>query len=331
MLRHPLQFLRKTLAPAQPLRRLPALDEVLPWVLPKVRPRFAHEALSLEAWEPAPAFRPMAGALAVSLVLDLPYAELDLTAAMLQAWGADFDVLLQRARQNLLRRGGEEGFLAEGRGRFRSDWTDSLDGSRLLLPGVLRRLPLLGEPVAVLPSRDTLLVTGDQDPEGLQWLLTAALHLMGGDAGPKNASPLRLRHLRWEPFGSRDPRLRPLLERLRGRRLEDEYRRQKALLDRRHHFQGRTVTLAPFALEPAQGGRTASYTAWSPAMGEAWLPEADQVRLAWVRDREPGRALVPFARMLERLPDLLEPVGLFPERYRFRQQPGPRQLEALVA
>jgi hypothetical protein len=54
------------------------------------------------------------------------------------------------------------------------------------------------------------------------------------------------------------------------------------------------------------------------------------VRLSWVLHREPGRAWVPWARLQERLSHLLEPVGLFPERYRFKERPDPRMLESLL-
>jgi len=122
-----------------------------------------------------------------------------------------------------------------------------------------------------------------------------------------------------------------LLGRILKRRLLTEYGHQKALLDRRHGVQGKAITLAPFQVEKTASGKAASFTIWSPAMGEAWLPEADQVRLAWEWGREPGRAWVPWAKVQHRLSHLLEPVGLFPERYRFKAAPRPDQLEDLLS
>jgi hypothetical protein len=288
-----------------------SLAEALPWLVPKVEPRFQYEARRLRTGRPGPEFRPLAGSFAVSLVVDLPDEELDVGAADLARWSADFDRLMQKARSNLLARGGEEGFRRMGPGRYRSTWQDSLDGSRMLLPGVLKRLGLEGDPVVVLPNRDTLLVVGDQDTLGLCWALEGALEFLDEDPRARNGCPLRLRNYQWEPF---DPRAEhpvgPLLGRIRQRRLEDEYQRQKFLLDRRHGSQGRAITVAPFHLERTPEGRTSSFTIWSQSMGEAWLPEADRVCLdgGWV----------PWETLRRRFSDLLEPVGLFPERYRLR-------------
>jgi hypothetical protein len=329
-LKSSLNRLIAAIAPARPGRRALTLQQALPFVLPKVRPRFMYEAMHLRSGDPGPEFRPLAGILAVSLVLDLPDREVDVDAAQLAAWDVDFDRLMQRARSNLLARGGEEGFQQEGPGRYRSIWQDNLDGSRMLLPGILQRLRLDGDPVVLLPNRDTLLVVGSEDPAGLSWALEGALECLDEDPSSLNGCPLRLSHYHWGPFQPRaEHPVRPLLSRLERRRLMEEYARQKALLDLRHGAAGKAITVAPLQLVLTPAG-PASFTVWSPAMGEAWLPQADRVRLEWVLGGERGRAWVAWARVQERLSPLLEPVGLFPERYRFREAPQAGLLEALL-
>lgn len=307
------------------------LAQALPRLLPKVRPRFQHEALCLTTGKPGPAFQPLAGIFAVSLVVDLPNREVDVGEAELAAWDVDFDRLMQRARSNLLARGGEEGFLQVGPGCYQSAWADNLDGSRLLLPGILQRLQVRGDPVALLPNRDTLLVVGSEDPAGLRWALESALASLHQDPTALNACPLRLSHYHWEPFQAlREHPVCPLLIRVERQRLMDEYASQKTLLDRRHGAAGKAITVAPLRLERTGAGEPASYTEWNEAMGEAWLPLADRVRLAWELGGERGRAWVPWARVQGRLSHLLEPVGLFPERYRFKAAPQAGQLEDLL-
>jgi hypothetical protein len=309
----------------------PPLEQALPFLVPKVRPRFMYEALSLLTGKPGPVFQPLAGIFAVSLVVDLPDRETDVDAALLSAWNVDFDRLMQKARSNLLARGGEEGFQEMGPGRYRSSWEDNLDGSRVLLPGILQRLRLQGDRVVVLPNRDTLLVVGAEDPESLGWALEGALEFMNDDPRSLNGCPLRLRHYHWESFQARQEHpICPLLARVETRRLLTEYAHQKALLDRRHGASGQAITVAPFQLELTPGGQTTSFTVWSQAMGEAWLPVADRIRLAWEQGGEPGRAWVPWAKVQDRFSHLLEPVGLFPERYRFSQAPPPGLLESLL-
>jgi hypothetical protein len=305
-------------APPGPL----SLAQALPWLVPKVRPRFEYEAFSLRFGRPAPEFRPLAGVFAVSLVVDFPDREVDVGAAELAAWGVDFDRLMQKARSNLLARGDEEQFQQVKPGVYQSTWEDNLDGSRVLLPGILQRLELAGDPVVVLPSRDALLVTGSENPRGLQWMLEAALEFLTGDPRSLNGCPLRLRHYLWEPFHPREELpICPLVVRIHHQRLQEEYALQKRLLDQRHGALGQRITLAPFHLQRTPGGKSSSYTVWSRTMEEAWLPEADRMRLSWDAAAGPLEAWIPWELVQRQLSHLLEPIGLFPERYRFKAPP----------
>ncbi len=315
-----------------PPRREPlTLADALPWLVPKVRPRFEYEAMPLRTGRPGPLYRPLAGIFGVSLAVDTPSQDMDLCAADLERWDADFELLLQKARGNLLARGGEERFERLGPGRYRSTWQDNLDGSRMLLPGILRRLPLEGDPVVLLPNRDTLLVVGSEDQPGLQWALAGAMSFLNEDPRALNGCPLRWSSYHWEPFQAQaEHPVCPLLQRIESRRLLAEYRSQKALLDERHTLAGKAITVAPYQLEQTPGGPLRSFTTWTRSMGEAWLPKADQVRLAWEWGRERGRAWVPWEKLETRIGELLEPVGLFPERYRFRELPEVPQLEDLL-
>jgi len=198
---HPLLRLGRFLrALGRPVSRpfLP-LAEALPRLYPKVRTRLQLERYSRGGGRPVPVWRPLAGNLRVSLVLDLPSRDLDLEAGHVEAWGVDFERLLQQARANLVVRSGDGRFHATGQGCFRSTWQDDLDGSRILLPYLLRALPVKGDPVALLPRRDLLLVAGAGDPEGLVWGLGAVLQCLdlGADAA---ATPLRFHHHRWAPL-----------------------------------------------------------------------------------------------------------------------------------
>jgi hypothetical protein len=215
------RFLR---ALGRPVSRPPlALADALPWLLPKVRPASAYPAFARRTGQPAPAFQLLAGDLAVSLVAAFPNRDLDLGAAQLQAWNADFDDLLRHARGNLLARSGSQGFREVRDGCHCSTWRDNLDGSRMLLPGILQELRIQGNPVVLLPNRNTLLVVGSEDPEGLRWAVKAALLRLDDDGCPMSACPLKLANYHWEPF--RVPLAHPagaLLGAAEGRRLRDE-------------------------------------------------------------------------------------------------------------
>jgi hypothetical protein len=316
------------LAPAAPAPLRPLdLEEARPRLLPKVRLRHQYETFDAGRGGSPVATRPLAGSFARSLVVDFPAAELDVTAAHLQGWGADFDLLALQARTNLLALGGEEGFAPARGGFHRSTWEDGLAGSRILLPGILRRLPVAGDPVALLPRKDVLLVVGDRDPAGLCRALELALELADGGPEAMIACPLRLEGFAWAPFHVGDDHpAAPLLARARGRRLLEEYAHQKALLDGQHRRAGRRIAVAPYRLERGPSGELSSFTLWTPGPGECWLPEADHLLLA---GREGPR--IPWSRVRRVLGHLLEPLGLRPERHRLTAPPGREALEALEA
>jgi hypothetical protein len=183
----------------RPAHRSLTLEDALPCLLPKVRTRSEQEAYARLVGRPV-ASRPLAGNLAVSLVACFANQDRDLDPAQVQAWNADFDLLLQRARGNLLGRVGAGRFRAVREGCWRSTWANGLDASLVLLPGILRRLPVRGDPVAVPVGHDALLVTGTEDPGGLAWALASTLDHLNAGPDPRPATPLRLRDSAWEPL-----------------------------------------------------------------------------------------------------------------------------------
>lgn len=199
---HPLlrlgRFLRTLGRPVA--RPFITLADALPHLYPKVRTRLQLERYAHDGGCPAPAWQPLAGNLGVSLVLDLPNRDLDLEPRHLDSWAVDFERLLQQARANLVVRSGDGRFHAAGQGCFRSTWHDDLDGSRILLPSLLRALPVKGDPVVLLPHRNLLLVAGAGDPEGLVWGLGLVFQYLGQEANGAIATPLRFHHHRWEPL-----------------------------------------------------------------------------------------------------------------------------------
>jgi hypothetical protein len=100
----------------------------------------------------------------------------------------------------------------------------------VLLPGLLGELRLNGDPVVLLPNRDTMLVVGSEDSEGLRWGMRAALLHLDDDGCPMNACPLRLANYHWESF--QVPEAHPIgimLGVAEGRRLRDERARRGPL------------------------------------------------------------------------------------------------------
>ena len=211
-------WLKAQLPPPPPPRGTLPLAFAWPRIVPKVRPRFHYEAFGQRTASRRPETRALGGAFDHSLVVDFSEGEVEVTASHLMAWGMEFNGMMNKAKTNLLARGGEERFERSRHGFYRSTWEDGLDGSRILLPGILRRLRLQGDPVAFLPRKDILLVAGSEDPEGLCRALEGALELL--DPGPHDGCPLRLTGFSWEAFevGENHP-ASPLLSMARQRGL----------------------------------------------------------------------------------------------------------------
>jgi hypothetical protein len=210
------------LRPAPP--RAPLTLEVA-WsrVLPKVRPWPTYQRFSRLDPARAPEVQDLGGDFGQSLVLVFSNAEVEVTSAHLRAWGQDFQGLMNQARINLLKLGEADRFRRSRFGFYQSTWGDELDGSRILLPGVLRQLPLSGAPVVFLPRRDVLLVAGSEDPDGLGAACEGALQLR--DSGPEGwpCAPMCLNGFRWEPLQWAESHpAGPALVRARGRRLAAE-------------------------------------------------------------------------------------------------------------
>jgi len=105
---------------------------------------------------------------------------------------------------------------------------------------------------------------------------------------------------------------------VRRRRLLEEYTRQKTLLDRLHDRTGQSVSVAPFQLRRNASGVMGSCTFLPQGAEEGWLPEADRVGLMGGSPGFPTCHWVAWDVARQRLGNLLEPMGLFPERYRVK-------------
>lgn len=215
-------------------------------VLPKVRPQSAHASFAARPGGQRPEARALAGTSLQSLVLDCSTGDLDVTPAHLLAWGQDFERMMNKARTNLLARGGEERFERTRHGFYRSTWADGLDGSRILLPGILRRLRLEGEPVAFLPCKDVLLLAGSEDPRGLCLALEATLEIQDAGDPTMDGCPLQLSGFQWGAFELAEGHpAASLLARVRGRRPQGVSGQPKRPLESPQPRDEQLIALAP--------------------------------------------------------------------------------------
>lgn len=300
-------------------------------VLPRIRERmyFQNRRLTFETQGKAIAelpFRPLGEHLGVTLVYDLPDSMLEITAEALERWEVSFDDALETARENLWEIS-KERLLPVRPGLWRSPWADNYDASRLLLHDLIWQFPVNGSHVAVAPNRDTLLVTGSDDAEGLLEILRRALKAFESPR-PMGARPLFLAGTRWTPLIlPPDHPAHSAWKRAELLSYASDCAEQKSLLDTLHQKKDMDLFVATFnATERQDTGELSSYAVWSEGV-PTLLPRAD--RVAFVR-RDEVLGMAPWSRVLEACGGLMAPQGLYPERWRVDAFPGESTVRSLL-
>ena len=309
--------------------------DIHPDLLPVVRSRFYLESAILQSkvrgGEGFDMPQMVIGEhLALSLVYDLPTAMRSISQKDLEAWDVTFYEAVEAARQNLEQMGEIKFAVLDGR-VYASASGDNYDASRLMLLDLIRRFDVRGDHVAMVPNRDTLIVTGAKDDEGLAIMCKIAKESFDKPR-PISTIALRLEGDEWTPWlpAEDTPHFADLRE-LRLRTIGAEYNDQKELLDAMHDQAGEDVYVASFsALQNKETGRVTSYSVWSEGV-HALLPQTDAVMFFRPTAPDNGKIVAgaTWEHVRQIVGDLMEPLGLYPERYRVREFPSAAQLERI--
>jgi len=189
----------------------------------------------------------------------------------------------------------------------------------------------VGDHVAMVPNRDTLLVTGSEDEAGLEEVLRLAEAALEAPR-PLSSLLLRLQGNEWLPhLPARDQSLHDRFKLLWLRSLGEDYNEQKAALDRLHKKRDEDIFVASFTVvRHKDTGRAHSYCVWSEGV-DSLLPRADLVMLYRPERAGEGPTTVPadWERACRVAGELMKPAGLYPERYRVMGFPSEEQLRAM--
>lgn len=318
-------------------------ENVLKGVLPRVRDRAWFSAvrrqaeLELGADEEAIddamlPFSPINDELAAHLAYELPSSVTEIGPDRLKAWGLSFEELFERAKENL-RAASQAPWEEATPGVFVSPFHDSLDATRVVLPELFTAMKLKGKPVFIAPTHDIVFVTGDDDPEGLQqvavWTEEALL-----EPRAHTAIAFRLVDGAWERW--LPPKGHPAFAKLKLLALQttaSAYSRQKEVLEALLESNGHEILVATLRAFRAPSGEVFTACAWQDGL-EALLPQTD--RIDFVR---PGPGNTPSSAKVwsttfdiarKTLPELMQPIGDLPERWRVKGFPTDAQLEQMA-
>jgi hypothetical protein len=272
-------------------------------------------------------FRVLADALGATVVCDLPNSFRSVGKSDLTRWSVSFEEALDKACLNL-RAISEGQFARPLPGVWRSPWRDNLDSSRLLLTDLIESVDVLGDVVAMIPNRDTLLLTGSEDDQGLANIAAIAENELN-TPWPVHGAALRLESGIWVPFlPSPD---HPVYERFRAFQFQSEgnqYEAQSRFL-KTHYPNSQVATY--MGLTERESGKSGSGCIWQD--GDLLLPRTEFV--AGIRSSKQSADeyqsfLCEWERVSQIVGDLMEPLDVYPPRFRVRSLPSEEQFNALI-
>jgi hypothetical protein len=330
------EVLQRLLALHQAPKVPEAYAAVRPELLPVLRPRSYFELLGLAgtgqdggpSGKAPVVWRPLGEVMALALVHDGPETMRYIDPEQLERWGVSFDTAHADALANLRRRSTEP-LETLAPGTCASPWEDNYATSRLLLDEVVRRCPVRGEPVVLLPHRDLLLITGSKDEQGLVLIARRAEQALQAPRA-QDGRALRLTPGGWVPFlPERGSPSWPAFHRLATISEARDYTEQAQQLQQLHEQQGVDIFVAGVltAVDEDEDGPSRSQAVWVRGI-DTLLPRVDVV---FFMDSElgpeaPPVAVVPWDLVMRDVGHLLVPEpGLYPIRYRLKGFPSEKQ------
>lgn len=314
-------------------------------LLPRVRDRLYASTLGLRTRQqfgdhmkasdsvPTLPHRPVGDVLAASLCIDLPTTVIDCIDQNYTRWKSSIDELWPIALENL-RSISKAPFKQVAPGVFVSPFSDSHDPTRLLLPELFVNLPLKGAPVAGVPNRNTLIVTGADDAAGLNEFVT--LMKMGlKDPRPVSSMPLVLTDAGWAPFErTRTDPVGKELSILAAQSRLSLNDGQKETLEAEHQRSGRDVFVASYKVVMSQAGEVISYATWTKDV-VTLLPKTRDVMFVVLLDESPDDPEVirvsweTAVRVVGHR--MKQEAGVWPERWLVETFPSEAELASLRA
>jgi len=270
--------------------------------------------------------------LAVVAAYDLPECVMTVMPHRLAArWGVAYEKALRDACANLLEISGEP-FENPQPGLYVSPWRDNHDASRLLLTNRIRRLDVKGDHVAMVPNRNTLLVTGSADSAGLARMAEIAAAALD-EPYWVSALPVRLTDGGWVRFmpDAEHPSFRDFKS-LRTRSIAVDYAEQQETLNRLFELEDAGSFASSYFVAESRGTRGyVSYCVWTDGVTQV-LPQTDVVAFMFPDKPEERCAVAAdWDSVFGTMAEAMTPVGSYPERYLVSQSPTPGQLSAMGA
>lgn len=263
--------------------------------------------------------------LSLGLVYDLPHSMRSISGDDLKAWNVSWYEAMEAAMEALSEM--EFAVAKIGGHLYVSASGDNYDASRLILIDFIRQMEVDGDHIAMIPNRDTLLVTGSNDDDGMAMMAELAEKALE-DPRPLGATPVRLYDDEWIDW--MPPPGHPLRDKFRELERQFfylEYADQKESLEQLYKNEGVDVFVATCsAVRNQDTEEIFTYCVW-PEGVNALLPVCDKVILG--ANGQPGQ-MADWDKVQAITGELLnEDETLYPPRLQVSDFPTPAQLELI--
>lgn len=265
--------------------------------------------------------------LIASIVYDTEHAMRSLSAEEFEKWGVSVDEAMEHAIANLEQATMAFAMLGD---HFASSMTgDAYDSSRILLAKRIEAMKLAGEPIAIVPNRDSFLVAGSDDNESLDLLFKLSKPDDGeSEHRPLCPLPMIFRDGQWTDWApSKNHTLRRQFDLRELQYLGELYTEQKRVLDQNLEagLVDDVAFVASFSAVIREGeDQPISYAVWGEGV-ETLLPKTNYIALQG-KETASGE----WDHVMDVVGDLVEEdLSYYPTRYRVKEYPSDKQIREI--
>ena len=269
--------------------------------------------------------------LALELVYDFPNSIGSINRDQLAKWGVTRDQALAAARDNLWAISNRD-FKLVAPGVHVSNWHDSYDASRLFLHDLIWQLPVRGDHVAMTPTRNDLIVTGSDDPQGLAAMAGIATACLS-DPRFITGAAVRLENNTWVSY--MPPADSPAFELFRHVALvgfaRDYQQQGEVLTDALGQDDSQTHIGRFLLFETVDSKKVSSKTLWIEGCRNI-LPRVDQIMFMARDKNDEFRSLgqSTWQAVQTALGDMIQPTDDYPPRFLTTGFPTEQQIKAIA-
>ena len=269
----------------------------------------------------------LAGGLVVGLAFDTERNITSINRELFEQWGVSPEEAFKAAKDNLWEKTDPKRFAGKD-GIYWGEWGDSYDSSRILLTELIYRLSVDGDPVAFVPNRDQLLVTGTNNSAALAAILKGGMDSHFNQGHPLSPDLYVLIDGAWKLHVPEDKSLRELWMKIKRQRDAIDYAQQQKLLNEIYETEEIDIFVASYKIYQRKDGFAYSACVWTKGIDSS-LPRSENI--AFMADvNDPDYFVVPWEAAESVIGNLLElEPDLMPPRYRAREFPSEEQLARL--